>query len=123
MCDGTNGTPDLRNRFIVGAGSNYSVGATGGRDTVTLTTGQMPKHTHNVYTANASAGSSTEKGFSTGITTYTVGAVATSSVGSGEAHENRPPVLRALLYYEALTTKNDRYDYKIEGLLDGNSSF
>jgi microcystin-dependent protein len=30
LCDGTNGTPDLRNRFIVGAGNLYGVGATGG---------------------------------------------------------------------------------------------
>lgn len=30
LCDGTNGTPDLRDRFIVGAGSSYTVGATGG---------------------------------------------------------------------------------------------
>jgi hypothetical protein len=30
LCDGNNGTPDLRDRFIVGAGSGYSVGQTGG---------------------------------------------------------------------------------------------
>lgn len=30
LCDGTNGTPDLRNRFLVGAGDTYGVGATGG---------------------------------------------------------------------------------------------
>ena len=30
ICDGTLGTPDLRDRFIVGAGSSYAVGATGG---------------------------------------------------------------------------------------------
>jgi microcystin-dependent protein len=30
ICDGTNSTPDLRNRFVVGAGSTYAVGATGG---------------------------------------------------------------------------------------------
>jgi hypothetical protein len=30
LCNGNNGTPDLRNRFIVGAGSTYSVDATGG---------------------------------------------------------------------------------------------
>ena len=47
LCDGQNGTPDLRNRFIVGAGSTYAVGATGGSNTVTLTTAQMPSHTHN----------------------------------------------------------------------------
>jgi len=30
LCDGTNGTPDLRDKFVVGAGSAYSVAATGG---------------------------------------------------------------------------------------------
>jgi hypothetical protein len=30
LCDGGSGTPDLRDRFIVGAGSAYAVGATGG---------------------------------------------------------------------------------------------
>ena len=30
ICDGTNGTPDLRSRFVVGAGSTYAVNATGG---------------------------------------------------------------------------------------------
>ncbi len=30
LCDGSNGTPDLRDRFIVGAGNSYAVGATGG---------------------------------------------------------------------------------------------
>ena len=41
LCDGTNGTPDLRDRFIVGAGSAYAVGATGGSANATL-----PTHTH-----------------------------------------------------------------------------
>ena len=30
LCDGTNSTPDLRDRFIIGAGSSYSVNQTGG---------------------------------------------------------------------------------------------
>lgn len=30
LCNGSNSTPDLRNRFVVGAGSAYAVGATGG---------------------------------------------------------------------------------------------
>jgi hypothetical protein len=30
LCNGSNGTPDLRNRFVVGAGSTYAVDATGG---------------------------------------------------------------------------------------------
>ena len=30
LCDGNNNTPDLRDRFIIGAGNNYNVDATGG---------------------------------------------------------------------------------------------
>jgi microcystin-dependent protein len=30
LCDGSNGTPNLRDRFVVGAGNVYSVAATGG---------------------------------------------------------------------------------------------
>ena len=30
LCDGQNSTPDLRDRFVIGAGSNYAVDATGG---------------------------------------------------------------------------------------------
>jgi hypothetical protein len=30
LCDGNNSTPDLRNRFVIGAGSTYSVNQTGG---------------------------------------------------------------------------------------------
>lgn len=46
LCDGGGGTPDLRGRFVAGAGGSYSVGNTGGADTVTLTTSQMPSHNH-----------------------------------------------------------------------------
>ena len=43
LCDGTNSTPDLRNRFIVGSGSSYAVGNTGGtKDAVVV------NHTHTV---------------------------------------------------------------------------
>ncbi len=46
ICDGNNSTPDLRNRFVVGAGDSYAVDATGGADSVTLTVDQIPAHTH-----------------------------------------------------------------------------
>src|SRR5690606_16720903 len=55
LCDGTNGTPDLRDRFIVGAGREYAVGARGGAKEVTLTTAQMPKHSHTGITDSAGA--------------------------------------------------------------------
>ena len=53
LCDGTKGTPDLRNRFLVGAGSNYSLGDTGGEDRVTLTGTQIGNHYH--YVAGAAS--------------------------------------------------------------------
>jgi len=53
ICNGQNGTPDLRDRFVVGAGSGYSVGNTGGANSVTLTATQMPNHAH-VFSGSAS---------------------------------------------------------------------
>ena len=41
LCDGTNSTPDLRNRFVVGAGDTYSVDGTGGSADAVI-----PSHTH-----------------------------------------------------------------------------
>lgn len=56
LCDGTNGTLDLRDKFIVGAGGTYAVGDTGGSNTVTLTNAHMPSHTHTVAGTTAAAG-------------------------------------------------------------------
>ena len=51
LCDGTNGTPDLRNSFIVGAGSTYAVNATGGTaDAIVVS------HTHTATSAVADSG-------------------------------------------------------------------
>lgn len=65
LCDGTNGTPDLRSRFIVGAGSGYNPGDTGGADNVTLTTSEIPSHTHDF---SASGTTSTAGAHTHGIT-------------------------------------------------------
>jgi microcystin-dependent protein len=51
LCDGTNGTPDLRNRFVIAAGGNYDVGATGD--------GSIPSHTHAFSATTNSTGSHT----------------------------------------------------------------
>lgn len=59
LCDGTNGTPDLRNRFIIGAGSTYAPAATGGSATVTLIEANLPAHTHTWTGTTASGGSHT----------------------------------------------------------------
>jgi hypothetical protein len=54
LCNGSNGTPNLQDRFIVGAGSGYSVAGTGGSANATLvshshtgtTSGQNVNHYH-----------------------------------------------------------------------------
>ena len=48
-------TPDLRDRFIVGAGSKYGLGDKGGSDSVQLTKSQMPNHSH-LYPTDRTAG-------------------------------------------------------------------
>ena len=52
ICDGTSGTPDLRDRFVVGAGSSYAVNATGGSADATLVS---HSHTYSGNTNSAGA--------------------------------------------------------------------
>ena len=55
VCDGTNNTPDLRGRFILGSDTGHSINTTGGSwnatpdvsvDGTTLTVDQIPSHVH-----------------------------------------------------------------------------
>ncbi len=59
LCDGGNGTPDLRNKFIVGAGSTYDPGDTGGSSshdhTVSTNTDSQGEHDHGGSTGQAPA--------------------------------------------------------------------
>ena len=59
ICNGSNGTPDLRDRFVVGAGSSYAVGDLGGSNAITLTEANLPGHTHAVSGSTASDGAHT----------------------------------------------------------------
>jgi microcystin-dependent protein len=67
ICDGTNGTPDLRNSFVVGAGDTYAVDATGGStshthtdslavDSHTLTEAELAAHNHGFNYLEGTAG-------------------------------------------------------------------
>lgn len=120
LCDGTSGTPNLQDRFVVGAGSSYAVGATGGADSVTLNSSQIPSHTHSFSGSTNTTGSHThvEQNYpsngsgdgvgpgasccggtptNSGLTTLPAGdhshsfSGTTGATGSGGSHENRPP--------------------------------
>jgi len=56
LCDGSAGRPDLRDRFIVGSGTTYAIGATGGASTVSLTSDNLPSHAH-TFSGSGSSGS------------------------------------------------------------------
>ena len=99
LCDGNNGTPDLRDRFIVGAGSTYSKGDTGGASSVTLTINQIPSHNHSYNSANHPTSTGPEQNQGGGPedrTTFNV-SKTTGNTGGGQSHENRPPYY-ALFY-------------------------
>jgi microcystin-dependent protein len=56
ICNGQNGTPDLRDRFIIGAGSTYAVNATGGAPySRSYSNSNMPRHNHTGTTGTESA--------------------------------------------------------------------
>jgi hypothetical protein len=75
LCNGSGGTPDLRSRFVVGAGSTYAVNATGGSADATLVS-----HNH-TFSGNTD---------SVGDHNHSIPGSSTSSGGSG-AFENRNP--------------------------------
>lgn len=93
LCDGTNGTPDLRDRFVVGAGNSYSVGDAGGEAAHALTTDEMPAHSHfasvlrgKLFTLGTSAGNYLVTSSQTDNSK-----LSGTSAGSGQAHNNMPP--------------------------------
>ena len=106
LCDGSNSTPDLRSRFIVGASgdgsnnvtfdantgavsSNYSVGVTGGSVAHQLTVAEMPSHTH-TEGVNVNSSGQDQAGSGSGDNDNTA-TQNSGSTGGDDFHENRPP--------------------------------
>jgi len=118
LCDGQNGTPDLRGRFVLGAGTGKeltarSVTQTGGKETHALSVSEMPKHFHEVtdpghyhkWTATRQLQGIDNKDYSYELSrgdagapdTFTKGTdvkftdISIQAAGSSAAHENMPP--------------------------------
>jgi hypothetical protein len=106
LCNGSNGTPDLRNRFVVGAGSTYAVDATGGSaDAIVVSHTHTatsvvtdPGHLHSINNTSSlggglmgsgsnPSGSTNTNSASTGITVATTNA----STGTSGTNANLPP--------------------------------
>lgn len=108
LCDGTNSTPDLRNRFVVGATSTYAVGATGGSaDAIVVShthtaTVTDSGHLHSTnrflgslggantaYVGDNSGAGAASSGVTNSATTGIT--VSNSTVGSSGTNANLPP--------------------------------
>jgi len=107
LCNGSNGTPDLRNRFVVGATSTYAVGATGGSaDAIVVSHTHSvsdPGHNHTVgiqtKTLDQNAGSASLAGAGTTATSTAYTGISISSTGSSGTNANLPPYY-ALCYIQ-----------------------
>jgi len=117
LCDGNNSTPDLRDRFVIGAGSaDHTPGSTGGSNSITLSEANLPSHRHFVVSndlggqnrtnSNVSANNQVRKGTGAGnlyesynlaSTGGSASAGRSSAVGSGTAIDNKP-AYHALCY-------------------------
>ena len=98
LCNGqtANGvrTPDLRNKFIVGAGDEYAIGDKGGEKTHKLTIQEMPKHSHtyNFKGADLDAAWDSDNYFYCQYEKYNNNNTKeTNQAGGDQPHENRPP--------------------------------
>lgn len=100
VCDGTNDTPDLRDKFVLSAGTTHTVGETGGSEEVTLTVDQMPAHSHSIegnLTASDQEGTSAKNIASRALGTSNIYEISTKTSGSSAPHPNMPPYY-SLLY-------------------------
>lgn len=99
LCNGTNGTPDLRNSFILGAGSTYSVGQTGGSaDAIVVShthTVTDPGHVHNTASTGSgtlqNAAASGDLNATTSTTNSAVTGISLQSSGTSGTNANLPP--------------------------------
>lgn len=112
LCDGQNGTPDLRGRFVLGyqepdenGEEVFPVGSTGGKYAVKLGLTQIPAHTHQVTTFEPILVSTGTSGVSrTVINDFNVYG-ETGETGGASVHENMPPYY-VLCYIMKLPTLN-----------------
>lgn len=92
----------VKDRFVLAAGDSYSVNATGGEKTHTLTIDEMPGHDHRasqwggLYVWGGANSSKFAEG-SGGYETLLSG-VNTSSTGGGHSHNNMPPYIVAFCW-------------------------
>lgn len=95
----------IRGKFLLGQSSAHTAGSTGGEETHTLTMGEMPEHTHPMYSGNAGGDSEwtpDEGAYLVDSVTQTKttwwARLGMSYAGGGNAHNNMPPYLAVYMW-------------------------
>jgi hypothetical protein len=99
----------IEDRFLLASGSTYGAGTTGGAATVTLTTNQIPSHSHNFgrYVPSSGAAWHGDDSNTLSGTAHTKvyanrgnisSITGTQSTGGGQAHNNMPPYLAVYVW-------------------------
>lgn len=101
ICNGSNGTPNLTNRFVYGWHGLGDIGRqTGGSETHKLTAAEMPRHRHNledskriyVHSRSFKGDSGSDRPLKDSVgDTFLIG---TDFSGGDEPHNNMPPYIR-----------------------------
>lgn len=100
----TFGLPDLRGRVPIHTGSGYTLGQIGGSETVTLTSQNLPVHSHGAQASDANATSSDPTGrfwatntdfrcYSNATTNTSFAGGAIGAAGGSQPHDNMMPFL------------------------------
>jgi len=100
----TFGLPDLRGRNPLHQGGGFVLAQMGGQETVTLTSQQLPSHTHGATAVSGAGNSGSPAGanswaaaatplYSSGATNAQMNAAALAVTGGNQPHNNMPPYL------------------------------
>lgn len=92
--------PDLREKFPLAVGASHAIGTSGGAETVTLTIGQIPAHTHDVQIPEDNGGADNVQSLALqGDIASSLHTFTTDSKGGSGSHTNMPPYVTAGYYY------------------------
>ena len=92
----------IKDRFLLAAGSTWAAGTEGGEASHTLTNNEIPSHTHNINASYSNPGSETSVNgkllAGNDNNSWLWEFASTGSAGDGEAHNNMPPYLAVYMW-------------------------
>jgi hypothetical protein len=115
LCNGSNSTPDLRDKFVIGAGNSYAVNGTGGsKDAIVVS------HTHTLSATTSSAGSHSHlTGTSTQLNPF---GVSVARYGYADTWTNVAGANGGAAGYDTNTSTVAAHTHTVSGTTDSTGS-